>query len=669
MIGFSVFTGVLFGAAFITGSLDLYHLLVGSVGGGLLFFLGRVLSRRMRSVQPRGRKQPLGQTVMLPLLGGGLALLLLKGTFIGLEGSGLHNLISGADGNTVLAAALDASELGEYERADDALRARLDAEWVPPTLRNELERSRVANWKRALSQKGSIDIAEGYLSKALSLSEEYGLVSEGEYLKMLRKELDSDRKLCAGAQAAIASGEYASALEAARDLRTALENRAWTVPQLKDWFNTAAREYCLQGGNACDMEARITSVLDEVMDAELRRDLASRMATASAECNVAEWMTDLRAEVHNGFTHARSDPQAYLKIIDLLRPQVVGDGSDAEDHKREIALYMVQARRGFAMTALRPADRRRELSEARRLAEAYRHGEEVVALDALIAATDAELAGLPVELPAGYSIEIARVSSAASALVLEVDVRDSHGLFVDHLAAKDFTVRLDGQPVQLLANAFESNPWVNVVFVVDKSGSMSRNMNDLAAGVGKALDALQASRSRVELIAFDDKAYRMVPWTKDLDSVRARVQSLKPGGGTHLLDAAHQAIQSIRGKEGRKAVILFTDGRSQGDSVSLNEVVSSARSAGVALYTIGLRSADYDSKPLEALANATSGQFQEASNVGQLRALFRSLGGKVGRRHYQVLVGSGGTQSSKRIDVQVGGGPTTIAASRSVPHE
>ena len=669
MIGFIVFSGVLLSAAFITGSLDLYHLLVGVAASGLLFAIGRLLSHRMRSVQPKGRKQPLGQMVVMPLMGGVLSLLVLKGLFIGLEGSGLHNLVSGADGGAVQKAALEATEHGDFALADDTLSARLDVDWVPPTLRDALERARVANWKRALKQGGSLDVAEGYLANALSLSEEYGLASDGEYLGMLRKELDSDRQLCVDTQEAIASGEYASALESARDLRTALKGRAWTVPQLKDWFHTAAREYCLQSGNACDVEARITSVLDEVMDTDLRSDLASRMAAASAECNVAEWMTNLRAEVHSRFTHARSDPQAYLKVIDLLRPQVVGDGSDAEDHKREIALYMVQARRGFAMAVLQPADRRRELDEARRLAGAYRHSEEVVALDALIAATDALLAGLPVELPAGCSVEIERVSRAASALALEVDVRSKNGLFVDHLSAKDFTVRLDGQPVQLLANAFESDPWVHVAIVVDVSGSMSGNMDELAAGVSKALDALGSRRARVELIAFNDKPVCMVPWTTKLEVVRKRVQSLKAGGGTHLLDAAQQAIQSIRDKDGRKAVMLFTDGRSQGDSVSLSEIVADARSAGAALYTIGLRSSDYDDKPLEALAQATSGQYEEASNAADLRVLFRSLGGRVGRRHYQLLVGSSGAGRTPRIDVQVGGGATTVAASKSASRE
>jgi hypothetical protein len=104
-----------------------------------------------------------------------------------------------------------------------------------------------------------------------------------------------------------------------------------------------------------------------------------------------------------------------------------------------------------------------------------------------------------------------------------------------------------------------------------------------------------------------------------------------PNAGTCLYDAAFQAVELAAGTaSGRRAVILFTDGKDEtynGGKCSFHEVqdvIDLAKTASVPVYTLGMGS-KIDEKELRRIAAETGGTFLASRNSGELDRLFSRL--------------------------------------------
>lgn len=153
--------------------------------------------------------------------------------------------------------------------------------------------------------------------------------------------------------------------------------------------------------------------------------------------------------------------------------------------------------------------------------------------------------------------EVVRVN--ASLVTVPVSVLDRDGRFIGGLRQEDFRVLEDGVEQRIAYFAPVEQPFT-VALVIDTSGSTRFRLEDIQDAAIAFLDQLSPA-DRVIVISFDDSVRVLSEATSDRNRLRAAVRQTRTGGGTRLYDAVDLVINQQLGRvQGRKAVVLFTDG-------------------------------------------------------------------------------------------------------------
>jgi VWFA-related protein len=196
-------------------------------------------------------------------------------------------------------------------------------------------------------------------------------------------------------------------------------------------------------------------------------------------------------------------------------------------------------------------------------------------------------------------------------------VRDKHGEIVRNLGKDDFTLEEDDRPQTIRYFARETDLPLTLGLLVDTSMSQRRVLGQERSASSTFLDqVLRVEKDRAFVIHFD----REVELLQDLTSSRQKLEaalnlletpqrsqegqeggSNSPdsypgsrrrgggwgGGGTHLYDAVYLASNELMQKQqGRKAVIVLSDGVDRGSKETLASAIEAAQRADTLLYSI-----------------------------------------------------------------------------------
>jgi Ca-activated chloride channel family protein len=153
--------------------------------------------------------------------------------------------------------------------------------------------------------------------------------------------------------------------------------------------------------------------------------------------------------------------------------------------------------------------------------------------------------------------DIVRVNTTL--VSLPVSVTDRDGKYIPNLRKEDFRIWEDGVEQRVAYFASTEKPFT-VALVIDTSGSVRERLQEIQDAAMAFVNQLR-SDDRVMVITFDDKIRVLTQATSDRYALRGAIQQVRPGDGTRLYDAVDQVInQYFRNVEGRKAMVLFTDG-------------------------------------------------------------------------------------------------------------
>jgi VWFA-related protein len=153
--------------------------------------------------------------------------------------------------------------------------------------------------------------------------------------------------------------------------------------------------------------------------------------------------------------------------------------------------------------------------------------------------------------------EVVRVN--ASLVTVPVSVLDRDGRFIGGLRQEDFRVLEDGVEQRIAYFAPVEQPFT-VALVIDTSGSTRFKLEDIQDAAIAFLDQLRPA-DRVIVVSFDDQVRVLSEATSDRNLLRAAIRRTHTGGGTRLYDAVDLVInEQLRRAQGRKALVLFTDG-------------------------------------------------------------------------------------------------------------
>jgi Ca-activated chloride channel family protein len=223
------------------------------------------------------------------------------------------------------------------------------------------------------------------------------------------------------------------------------------------------------------------------------------------------------------------------------------------------------------------------------------------------------------------------------AVHLVATVVDKRGRLVTGLEEVDFVVYEDGVPQELAYFARGTDAPVDVMLLVDGSGSM-----DMVSKVANAKNAaiqlisVLEPEDRVAVYAFDQDIIELSTFTEDKAAAIQALQRLEPFGSTAIYDAVAEASDLIRGLGfGRRAIALISDGIDTSSELSIDKAVEFAKGVDLPVYVIRVLSPLDDpendaflgvhgrnakrGEALERFAAETGGKLYEGSQLGVLR--------------------------------------------------
>jgi VWFA-related protein len=202
----------------------------------------------------------------------------------------------------------------------------------------------------------------------------------------------------------------------------------------------------------------------------------------------------------------------------------------------------------------------------------------------------------------------------------------SGGKFVRGLQRADFAVAEDGVPQRIESLVSENMP-LDLVLAVDISGSMAEAIEEVKSAVKQLLGRLRP-RDAATLIGFNETTFIVAERETDQRAREDAVDLLTSWGGTALYDATLKALDLVRPQQGRKGVVIFSDGDDQ-DSVSRRETaMARVQASSAMLFTVAFgRGGEVESlrRGLESYARTSGGRAFFASSPKELDAVFGEI--------------------------------------------
>jgi Ca-activated chloride channel family protein len=257
---------------------------------------------------------------------------------------------------------------------------------------------------------------------------------------------------------------------------------------------------------------------------------------------------------------------------------------------------------------------------------------------ALVAAT-----ALALTVTADAQKQTIKVSTETVAVY--VTATDAEKRLVSDLVQEDFEVLDNGKPVNI--NIFENKPVpITVVVMIDTSGSITAALGLVKDGAEQFLLRLLPD-DKAQVGEFSDKIkFHPGNFISDRDRLIYLLKhELDFGYPTRLYDAVDQSIERLLEVDGRKVVLVFTDGDDTASKIGVGKVMDKAREKDVMVYAVGLQVEYFNgqqrvrSSPdrgLKRLAEDTGGGYFELKKTADLGETFTRVAQEL---HSQYVIG------------------------------
>jgi len=196
-----------------------------------------------------------------------------------------------------------------------------------------------------------------------------------------------------------------------------------------------------------------------------------------------------------------------------------------------------------------------------------------------------------------------------------VTVVDKKGEYLADLNADDFEILEDGQKQALKYFArgtdLENGPEMHVGLLFDTSGSMSEDIKLSRSAAVKFLNTLSEAKD-MTLVDFDTEVRVAKYGQRDFPRMVERIRARAPDGETALYDAMGVYLDGASEDEGRKVLVLYTDGGDTHSAISFGDLMTLIRASDVTVYSVGFlehsRGRIEERAHLQQIAEATGGQ-------------------------------------------------------------
>jgi len=224
----------------------------------------------------------------------------------------------------------------------------------------------------------------------------------------------------------------------------------------------------------------------------------------------------------------------------------------------------------------------------------------------------------------------ATFKSGTSIVPVLTTVLDSQGRLVPNLEQEEFTILDNGKPQPITFFQNETQPFT-VVVMLDFSASMTANL-DLLKQATEQFVLRMLPQDKGQVGEFSDKIQFSGKFTNNRDELIGDLKDLQFGNPTRLYDAIDASIDVLKSVEGRKIVLVFTDGDDTASKRNMGDALARARETETMVYAIGLESEiaigpgriqrTRPDRGLKKLAEETGGGYFELKKTAELAPTF-----------------------------------------------
>jgi hypothetical protein len=199
-------------------------------------------------------------------------------------------------------------------------------------------------------------------------------------------------------------------------------------------------------------------------------------------------------------------------------------------------------------------------------------------------------------------------------VTVPVIVTDRNGLYIPDLVKNDFSLSEDGVAQEIAFFATISVPF-HVVLMLDTSASIQDKIGLIQQAAVAFVEQLQ-NGDRVKVISFDDQVHDLNAFTNNRSALKEAIYRTRSGQGTKLYDAFALALSSLARIQGRKAIVIFTDGMDyHSDYATFDGTLRGLDEEGVLVYPIRYNTRE----ATERIARQQSDQVPQLPTIDVIR--------------------------------------------------
>jgi Ca-activated chloride channel homolog len=255
-----------------------------------------------------------------------------------------------------------------------------------------------------------------------------------------------------------------------------------------------------------------------------------------------------------------------------------------------------------------------------------------------------------------------RFRTSVDLVTVTATVVDAEGRLVSGLGADAFEIYEDGERQQVTQFALERVP-VSLCLLLDVSDSMyGRRIVEAKAAVSRFLFELLDGEDEFLLMTFNHAPTLVVPWMTDPDEARARIERVRPRGGTAIYDAVLAALPHLeRRRRQRAAIVLISDGADTASDATVRDVRSALLRSDAFVYAVAIDPPDtrainarVNPHTLRQMTDESGGRTEVVRDTSELGAATARIADDLNHQYvlgYQSARASDGRFHSVRVRV------------------
>jgi len=213
-----------------------------------------------------------------------------------------------------------------------------------------------------------------------------------------------------------------------------------------------------------------------------------------------------------------------------------------------------------------------------------------------------------------------------------VTVLDQQGAPIAGLQKENFKVFEDNTPQNIAVFSRESELPLSIVLAIDVSLSTKKDLPLELQSARKFAHQMVRPQDALSLFEFSEHVDQLTPFTSVMSRIDNGINRVQGGSATALYDAVYLGSHALAKREGRKIMVVITDGGDTMSSVGYQEALRAAQESEALVYSLIVVPIEADAgrdlggeHALIQMSHDTGGKYYYASGIAQLDRAFQQI--------------------------------------------